>query len=120
MAHRPNKKIVLTQKAGVLGEAFTRFAQQKRIENISHKTQEVYENAWKFFGPHLQTFGQMTGTEDDFDQPASRKAWEKRIVSLIMTAIDERQSGERPVSPITVNVYLRVINTFLRCLRVED
>ena len=37
-----------------------------------------------------------------------------------MTAIDERQSGPRPVSPITINLYLRVVNTFLRWLRVED
>jgi integrase/recombinase XerD len=100
--------------------ARARFEQQKRIENVSYKTQEVYENAWKFFGPRLQTFGQQTGTDADFDQAASRKAWEKRIVSLIMTAIDERQSGARPVSPITINVYLRAINTFLRWLRVED
>jgi site-specific recombinase XerD len=118
--YRPNKKIHLLEKHGVLGEAFTRFAQMKRIENVSFKTQEIYENSWKFFGPHLEKFGTMTGDETDFETPANRKAWEKRIVNLIMTAIDERQSGEKPVSPITVNVYLRVINTFLRWLNKED
>jgi integrase/recombinase XerD len=120
MAYRPAKKIHLIKKNGVLGEAFSRFEQDKRIQNVSHKTQEVYENTWKFFGRHLETFGEQTGTDLDFEAPSNRKAWEKRIVNLCMTAIDDRQRGERPVSPITVNVYLRVINTFLKWLKVED
>jgi integrase/recombinase XerD len=118
--YRPTKKIHQTEKHGTLGEGFSRFTQQKRIENVSYKTQEIYENAWKFFGPHLQTFGEQTGSDEDFDAPANRKAWEKRIVKLIMDAIDARQSGERPVSPISVNVYLRVVNTFLKWLKDED
>lgn len=120
MAYRPTKKIHLLKKCGILCEAFLRFQGEKRIKHVSYKTLEVYENAWKFFGSHLETFGQMTSTDADFDGPANRRQWEKRIVHLIHTAIAERQESENPVSPLTVNVYLRVINTFLKWPKDED
>jgi integrase/recombinase XerD len=120
MAYRPAKKIHLSQKHGILGEAFTRFEGDKRIKKVSHRTIELYEYAWKFFAAHLEPFGQMTGDEDtDFESP-TRKQWEKRIVTRINAAILERDESDDPVSPVTVNTYLRVINTFLKWLKDED
>jgi hypothetical protein len=120
MAHRPAKKIQLTDKHGILGEAFTRFEIDRRIKKVSHKTLELYENTWKFFGAHLQKWGQMTGDEDQDFQQVNRKQYEKRILTLISAAIVDRDESDNPVSPVTVNIYIRPINTFLKWLKDED
>jgi hypothetical protein len=117
-----------------LGDRFERFKTDKRIQRVAKKTLEVYDNAWKFFGPGLEsldlTMKMILRDEEEFPtnlEPGAQatakrllKEEERQIVDAIKKTIHDRQLGDRPVSPVTVNVYLRVVNTFLRWLKIED
>jgi integrase/recombinase XerD len=118
--YRPNKVVELAPKSGELGKAFLRFEKDRRVHKVSYKTLQLYENAWKFFGPKLQTWGEMTGTDSDFEKPATRKLAEKQIPALVMDAIEERQAGPDPLKAASLNMYIVVANTFLKWLKNVD
>jgi integrase/recombinase XerD len=116
-----------------LGFQFERFKQDKMIQRVAKKTLEVYDNAWKFFGPSLEKLdlSMLMAYRDEEEFPTNLapgaqvtakrflKYEEQRIVDAIKSTIRERQIGSRPVSPVTINVYLRVMNTLLRWLKHE-
>lgn len=97
-------------------------------ENVAVKTVEVYENTWKFFGKRLEAL-----KLDPDGSPVKRangriyvlgriaeEAEERKILHAISEAVADRQFSEHPVSPITVNIYKRVLNTWLRWLYEHD
>ena len=43
----------VTLPTNSLGDRFERFKRDKMIQRVAKKTLEVYDNAWKFFGPGL-------------------------------------------------------------------
>ncbi len=124
----------VTLPTNSLGDRFERFKRDKMIQRVAKKTLEVYDNAWKFFGPGMESVDLSmkmalrdeeefpTNLEPGAQATAKRllKEEEKQIVDAIKKTIHDRQLGKRPVSPVTVNVYLRVVNTFLRWLKLED
>jgi len=124
----------VTLPTNSLGDRFERFKRYKMIQRVAKKTLEVYDNTWKFFGPGMESVDlsmkMALRDEEEFPtnlEPCAQatakrllKEEEKQIVDAIKQTIRDRQTGDRPVSPVTVNVYLRVVNTFLRWLKIED
>jgi len=104
------------EKPGQYGRLFQRFEDYKDAqEGVSEKTMDIYENTWKFFGP---------GFEEDHDPyqapPTSQKDKEKKLVEGLQRVILERKRQTKPTSGTTINIYTRVMNTFLRWLHEYD
>jgi site-specific recombinase XerD len=106
----------IAEKPGHFGRLFQRFEDVKDAqENVAPKTMEVYENTWKFFSPAF---------EEDSDPyqapPTSQKDKERKIFDRLQGQIVKRKRSDKPVSPVSVNIYSRAMNTFLRWLKEEE
>ena len=76
---------------------------------------EIYENTWKFFA------AAFAEDHDPFQSPPhSPKDKERKLVERIEGIILQRMDGDKPPSATTVNIYTRVMNTWLRWLQEYD
>ena len=106
----------LAEKHGDFGRLFQRFENYKDAqEGVSQKTLEIYESTWKFFA---------SGFEEDHDlyqmPPTSQRNKEKQVIEKLQGVIQDRKRRTPPTSGNTINIYVRVINTFLRWLYEYD
>jgi integrase/recombinase XerD len=110
------KRIKIAEKPGEWGTRFQRFETSQRAQKgISEKTVEVYENTWKFIAAAFDE------DRDPFQAPpTSAKDKERKIVESIEAVILKRMDGDKPPSATTVNIYTRVVNTWLRWLQEYD
>ena len=85
------------------------------VKNVSFKTLERYENSWKFFGPDLDKvrFG-LNGKKGDDLMKA-----EAVVLDTLKLTRAKAKLQERAITPISINIYGRVMNTFLRFLHTE-
>jgi integrase/recombinase XerD len=110
------KRTKIAEKHGEWGIRFQRFETSQRAQKgISEKTVEIYENTWKFFAPAF------VEDQDPFQAPpTSPKNKERMMVERIEATILERMASDKPPAATTVNIYTRVMNTFLRWLQEYD
>ena len=106
----------IAEKRGHWGHLFQRFEDTKDAqEGVSEKTIEIYENTWKFFS---------SAFDEDHDPfqapPTSQKDKEKRIFDRLQAVIVARKRSTKPASATTINIYSRVMNTYLRWLKEEE
>ncbi len=116
MVLKPRKRIVIVEKPGPWGHRFQRFEDFKDSqEGVSDKTMEIYENTWKFFAPAF-----VEDNDPYQPPPTSQKDKEKQLVERLQAVITKRKREANPVSATTINIYTRVMNTFLRWLKEYD
>ena len=100
------------QKDTPIGSLFSAFQMDRLVKNVSKKTLELYETAWKFFGPSLEAI-----------QPQSKQRLGEREERALLTgcklAIAKAKMLSREISPVSINIYVRVMNTFFNHLYEE-
>ena len=107
-------------KPGDIGMWFNRFMLERRFQRVSPKTLECYENSYKFFAPVLDTLkinfndpkgNRWTGPSLQFREEALSDALKDKVESELRSA--------HSLSPTSINIYVRVMNTFLNWLVAE-
>jgi integrase len=123
-----SKRATIAEKPGYFGNLFQRFEDFKSAqEGISEKTLVLYELAWKFWSPAFaddktDLWTQFNAFEGVFTSKKSTsstfsKAQEKAILDRLQALIAEKKRSTKPPSPTTLNMYGRVMNTFLKWLK---
>lgn len=85
------------------------------VKNVSPKTLELYEMAWKFFGPQLDTVKLDTkGKKGDARQKAERVLVDAMQISRAMAKLKKRK-----ITANSINIYGRVMCSFLNFLTAE-
>lgn len=85
------------------------------VNNVSAKTLELYENAWKFFGPELSRVKLDLKNKEG----AERQRAERVLLDAMKVARAKAKLQERAITPISINIYGRVMCTFLNFLKGE-
>ncbi|MGE5647669.1 MAG: tyrosine-type recombinase/integrase [Acidobacteriota bacterium] len=113
MGLKPRKPLKIADKPDYWGRLFQRFEDFKDAqEGVSQKTMEIYENTWKFFAPAFEP------NHDPYQAPpTSQKDKERKVIEALQHQIVQRKRQNPPVGATTINIYTRVMNTFLRWLR---
>ena len=113
-----SRSVQRIEKSGFFGKLFSEFEDNREyICNVTGKTLEVYENAWKFFGPCLEPLELDLGKRDKDE----RLAEEKKIVKAIEAHIvHTKKTGQESKSAGTYNCYIRVLNAWLRWAHEEE
>jgi site-specific recombinase XerD len=110
-----SKPPAVSQKISQLGDLFSTFQMDRLVNNVSPKTLELYENAWEFFGPDLDKIRfDLKGKKGDDLMKAERV-----VLDTLKLARAKAKLEERAITPISINIYGRVMNTFLRFLQSE-
>ncbi len=109
------KPPAISQKLSQVGDLFTTFQMDRLVNNVSAKTLELYENSWKFFGPDLDTVRLDLKNKKGDDLMKA----ERVVLDTMKLARAKAKLQERAITPISINIYGRVMNTFLRFLQTE-
>jgi hypothetical protein len=109
----------ISRKESQLGNLFTTFQMDRLVSGVSPKTLELYENAWKFYGPELDkirvNFRSVKGnTRLKGD---ALKLEERVIVDNIKITIAKAKLGGRKISGLSINIYSRQMNGRARSKR---
>ncbi|MGA2135695.1 MAG: tyrosine-type recombinase/integrase [Bryobacteraceae bacterium] len=97
------------EKPSKIGVLFSSFEMDRLVKNVSPKTLNIYESAWAFFGPVL----------DRMLVPDDRKLNGRELLSHSKVAIAQAKMQGRKISPVSINIYIRVLNTFFNYLQDE-
>jgi site-specific recombinase XerD len=97
------------QKESPIGSLFAGFQADRLVKNVSHKTMSLYETAWKFFAEGLDT---LTVNEKGMCD-------ERMLLYASKLAIAQAKLKKRDISPVSINIYIRVLNTFFNYLHDE-
>jgi integrase/recombinase XerD len=115
-----NKPPPISRKESQIGDLYTIFQTGRLVENVSYKTLELYENAWKFFGPDLDNVKLVTTNANGKPLAGDARRNSERVVldAMKVARAKARLSG-RAISATSVNIYGRVMCTFLNFLKTE-
>src|SRR5690348_399873 len=94
-----------TPKSGQLGQQYLMWEREQAASGVAGwKTCELYDNAWKFFGPGLEPLELVFRNGKKLLTAEQRKAEEQRIIRAIHEQRDKRTFDKKaPASPGTVN-----------------
>jgi integrase/recombinase XerD len=109
------KPPAISKKTSPVGDLFTTFQMDRLVNNVSAKTLELYENSWKFFGLDLDTVRLDLKNKKGDDLMRA----ERVVLDSLKLARAKAKLQERAITPISINIYGRVMNTFLHFLHKE-
>jgi integrase/recombinase XerD len=117
MAEKPP---TISAKTSQIGDHYSTFQFAKLIDNVSPKTLELYENAWKFFGPELDKVKLVTtDTKGKRLKGDELMRSERVVLDAMKVARVKAVMSKRKISPLSINIYGRVMQTFLNWLKSE-
>ncbi|HLG95601.1 MAG TPA: tyrosine-type recombinase/integrase [Bryobacteraceae bacterium] len=105
----------ISRKASQIGELYSTFQMDRLVKNVSVKTLELYETAWKFFGPEWDHQKLNLKTKGE-----AREREELRLLESCKISIAKAKLSGRKLSAVSQNIYIRVANTFFNFLHEED
>jgi integrase/recombinase XerD len=104
----------ISQKVSQIGDLYSTFQMDRLVKNVSVKTLELYETAWKFFGQEWDR--QKLNLKS---KGAEREREELRLLESCKISIAKAKLSGRKLSPVSQNIYIRVANTFFNFLHEE-
>lgn len=108
----PDKPPQITGKESQIGYLYTTFQMDRLVKNVSEKTLILYETAWKFFAPTLDRLKLNLRLKGE-----ALEREEGVLMNSCQIAIAKAKLEQRKISPVSINIYIRVINTFFNFLR---
>lgn len=130
MADKINRRdFDFSVKTSALGSLYLAYEREKDVNRtFSFATCELHESAWDWYGPALDKFDAeflrfKNGTKAMNSE--QRKEAEKQLFDAIKKTLYEKkakheQEHGRPYSPVTVNMYVRIMKTFFKWLVAEE
>lgn len=87
------------------------------VKNVATKTLILYETAWKFFGPQWDKVSVNLKLKLKGE---AREREERRLIDSCKISMAKAKIEGRKISPVSINIYIRVANTFFSFLREEN